>query len=131
MIFSHVIRHRVPSILGINPTTVEGARDGSYLQSRLECLYNPVTDVILPDLTARKGQTIHLKPYLNLEQIRNHQETILLVVNPQIQESCTTQGFYLIEQSAGDSMPALVAHVRKDVNLTDLPWLVRLYILAE
>ena len=101
------------------------AVDYSYVEIPLGTIYNPSTEEVLNK--ASRNQHLLLKPACSLRLDGNHK--IIVKTNPLLQEFATVPAVLLLDPKSGEQ-PHFYASFRKDMDLSDLDWLVRLYMVS-
>lgn len=89
-------------------------------------LFDTTQEVVVT--TAKKGQRLKVIPATNLFN-RGFKEKCFIVVNPLLQEVADVSYMPLLETAADDKIN-IMARFFKDSDLTNLSWLVRLYMFS-
>lgn len=125
--FANLYRWSLPSKIGLDMEKCKFSTDYTYVEIKWSG-----EGVLLSDESlvteAKKGQSIRLIPATNVKKT-DFKEKVLIVVNPELAEVAQAPSTMLLETAAGDTIN-LIAHFRKDSNLANLTWLLRLYVVG-
>lgn len=121
--------NRLSSYLGLEMVsgyTMRYAQDYTYVEIPILGFYHPGEDKVLEKVL--RNQYVRVLPACTV-QVRGHYK---VEIEPcqEVYEFGMAQGRYYIEPGTDQQVPGFYLQVRKDVNMTDLPHAIRIYMRA-
>lgn len=102
------------------------APDYTYIQVPLKEVYNPSDEKIVTK--AMRNQQLKLIPACTIN-VRSRYKA-MVKTNPKLQEVATCPTLYLIDGGDSREEISFYATFRKDYDLSELEWIVRVYLIG-
>jgi len=124
--FLNLFRLNLLPKLGLDASKVKYGPDYTYIEIPWSGeMFSLKDETILTE--AKNGQRVRLIPSVNLGDTI-YKEKVLVVINPRLHEVAEAPAMQLLETSQGERI-SVIARFFRDATLSELDWLVRLYVL--
>lgn len=128
-VFLNLVRgNRVNALMGLELDgggSPKFSSDYCYIEVGLKEFFLPTEEKIVTK--ALRNQHVRIVPACKLNLRGNYR--ILVKTNPKLQEVSNCPAMFVLDTNEGEQ-PWFYATMRKDVDVSDLTWCVRLYMLA-